>query len=83
VPLARLEYIGNHKILQENFGNVVNALASQWRVTAVMVDDRLLPAGDYRRAFSCRFKEPRLYKGFNGDRQLLDNLYSELVILGI
>jgi hypothetical protein len=83
VPLARLDYIGNHQILSDNLGNVVNALAIRLRVTAVIIDDRLLPSGDYWRAFSWRFKEPRLYKGFNGDRQLLDNLYSELVILGI
>lgn len=82
VPLARLDYIGNPNILQGNLGNVVNFLALRWRVAAVMVDDRFLP-GDCRRALSFRFKQPRLYKGLLHNRRLLDNLYSELVMLRI
>jgi hypothetical protein len=83
VPLARLDYIGNAKILQENLGNVVDLIAYRWRVVAVISDERFLTPNASRWLLSYRLKQPRLYRGLRHDRQLLDNLYSELVMLGI
>jgi len=83
VPLARIDYLSQPEIFLEHLGTVVNFIGIRWRVLAVMVDERLLANSADQRAFSYRLKQPRLYKGPGPDRHLLDNLYSELVMLGI
>lgn len=83
VPLARIDYLSQPEIFLEHLGTVVNFIGIRWRVLAVMVDESLLANSADQRAFSYRLKQPRLYKGPGPDRHLLDNLYSELVMLGI
>jgi hypothetical protein len=83
VPFLTIRYISNMDIFESRSSGVLIELLFRQKAAYIQVDERLLKGRKINNSISGRADIEKLYKSDSIERGDIDNLYSELILLGL
>lgn len=81
VPFARAHYISNRSLFQEALGSIRNKICWKLKVAGLMVDERYLDGVLFNYATSFPQQCLGFFKSATVERNHIDTLYSEMILL--
>tara|TARA_Y100000385_G_scaffold277360_1_gene324228 strand:- start:471 stop:1334 length:864 start_codon:yes stop_codon:yes gene_type:complete len=81
ITFANIQFISNKKLFYTSLDRFKIMLMWRFKIISPIIENRNLIEGNQLLSIKLKFKNPQIYRGEINDTSMIDNLFSELILL--